>query len=154
MNDTLHLVKDQFYETKNSRLYSPSELSAINQHNANIYETRQEKKRAELAQEERNRTNSGRPLTADEYHQLAIEKEQKKRTLEISRELQAAADEQARQDFLESNPPVVNICEPSPVPLLLNLQHWIGKGYNVDITKLTHFTLGCYAVSLTAPSKI
>lgn len=154
MNDTLNLVENQFYETENSRLYSPSQLSAIDQHNANIHETSQEKKRAELAQEERDRTNSERPLTADEYHHMAVEREQKKRTLEISRELQAAADEQARQDFLESNPSVVTICEPSPAPLLLNLQHWIGKGYSVDITQLTHFTLGCYVVSLKAPSTI
>ncbi|WP_413460091.1 hypothetical protein [Herbaspirillum huttiense] len=137
------------YHVDISRLYSPAELQAIRQHNDSILQEAIKQEQEDKAQQVREEYEASRLMTDEEYYQYSLEREAEKQRKNREQELILAAQEQARLDFMDSSPPLVEIVESVPVIFLSQLQAWIKKGYMIDLNNVQYFAPGCFAVNLT-----
>jgi actin-related protein len=100
------------------------------------------KRQAEMA-------HANRVLNDDEYHQLAIQRENQKREKELERQVAELAKEKAKQEYLASSPEEVEISEHSDAEMLRLLQHWIQRGYEINFEAARYFQPGFYNIRLS-----
>ncbi|MFJ3318646.1 hypothetical protein ACIPLR_25160 [Herbaspirillum huttiense] len=91
------------YQYDIGKLYSPSERQAIERHNDSVFQEARRRQQAEIEEHTRRAYESNRPMSSEEYYQLALDREAQKQLKQKEEELLAAAKEQEKIDFMESS---------------------------------------------------
>lgn len=146
--NAITLTPGEIYQFDISKLYSPSELQAIERHNDSVFQEARRRQQAEIEEHTRQAYESNRPMSGEEYYQFALDREDQKQRKQKEEELLAAAKEQERIDFMESEPPSFELVDGNAMMFLKTLQEWIQRGYTIDLNRIFHFVPGCFAVRL------
>jgi hypothetical protein len=133
----------------NTRIHSPAEIAAWKQKHADAYNARIAAENAAAAIERAKQTP--KILSKQEQYERALANEAVKQERLLEEAVLAAAEEQAKIDYLASSPDVVEVSERNPHALLLNLEHWVKRGYSIDLDNLDYFQHGMYIVNLKKP---
>lgn len=92
-------------------------------------------------------------LTEDEEYQLAVKRDAAKKAEQAKRVQQELDKEEAHQKYLASSPERVELLESSLYALLISVQHWCKKGYQIDETSINSIPPSLYACHLIPAPK-
>jgi hypothetical protein len=97
--------------------------------------------------------HANRTLNDDEYHDLAVERDNEKRAREVERQAAEYAAEQQKAEYLASSPEVALILADNPAQFLREITHWVKKGYEPDLTGPMTLAWNFCHHTLKAPAK-
>ena len=76
---------------------------------------------------------ANRVLNKDEQYEEALQRQAEQRARDLERDVAALAAKNARDEFLATTAPTVDVCETSFFTFLRTFEHFAGRGYTLDI---------------------
>jgi hypothetical protein len=111
------------------KLHSPevrrAHQAAVEAH----YSAKRAAERQAAQKEEAQRAHANRYLTAQEYWEASVARENENRAKQAEREAARYAEEQQKKEALAASPDIADILTNNPAELLRQVCHWNSRGY-------------------------
>jgi hypothetical protein len=122
-----------------TRLHTPAEVRQWKHDEATYWAAMQALQDEERRKEEAARAHANRLLDADEYFELAQQREADNKARQFERDAARKAEELRKQEYLASNPPTAEILVSNNIAeFLRQFEHWVREGYEVDTSGPLH----------------
>ena len=116
-----------------TKLHTPAAVRAYKAAESRYWQEMQDIARKEEQEAVADRAYANRILNEDEAYALAVERQNRQRELDLQRQVAALAAKTARDEYLASTTPTVEVCETSFYAFLVTFEHFAAKGYTLDI---------------------
>lgn len=135
-----------------TKMHSPEVVREHHRKRDSAFQQIRKQEQAAQREVENLKAKANAPLTEDQYYQLKLQEHQKQKAAEAARLAELEAEKATKEAFLASSPDTVELIENNPASLGLALNHWLGRGYQIDINDIRYFQPGCYCYKLIAPT--
>lgn len=136
-----------------SKIHHPNAVRAWKDAEFNYHAAVRAQKLAADAKAEALRNPKPKVLTEDEEYRQAVARDEARKAVQAERAQREAAKEKAHQEYLSSSPEQVELLENSLYALVMALQHWVKRGYEVVETSINAIPPSLYVAHLIPAPK-